>query len=214
MPYMTIPQLTTLVLIIIAFLLPVFICVWYLGYQRGLKFIGAWHEEDPTPETYDHVEDAIDPVQIEVVGYLDLTTGPITIEPAAVSGQVSIAPVIDLNEEEINELWDARVEMDRMHFKVDEALARVESKERMRARYLRLLKGERALIRQLLNGETPKLSAYWRKYQSGQRTIAIELEMLDKLSLSPLGIANAPMLDRFIDQPLEALISLPENAGR
>lgn len=215
MPYMTIPQLTLLVIIILAFLSPIFVCVWFMGYSRGLKFIGALPDEDPTPPGHEHIEDPIDPVAIELVGYLDLSTGPISLEPAPKTMPVAIVPHIpDLNEEEVNELWDARIEMDRMHFKVDKAMAQVVAKDRMRARYLRLLKAERALIRSLLAGESPKLPAYWRRYQLNQQIMRDHAKILDELSLSHSGIANAPMLDRFIDRRAEALISLPENAGR
>lgn len=146
-------ELSTLLILIALCMALALVGAYFLGYSRGAKWEPEY--EDPTPMQF--TDPAIEVIEdIEVViqtGYLDQTTGPIAITTQTESiGTISVGPS----------------ELDKLR----EKLAR---SERLRKRYLRLLREERAMMLSYFTpGHEVKLSTYWHRWVKQRMRIVDE----------------------------------------
>lgn len=146
----TTDMLFPLVLLGIAIFM-IFVSSNFFFYYKGLKSQGALAPApDPTPAEYEQAEDLINHMDIEVVAFLDDHTGPISITaPIATIPSNFSQDRIDSLELQVASLRDALVHANKL-----------------RMRYLKLLRIERELLRAILSGKDVKFPTYWRKYIS------------------------------------------------
>lgn len=143
---MTSIELTlALVLIILAFM-GALVGAYFFGYSRGSKLEPP--ADHSTPEQFIEGEVA-DVLVFEGIGYLEPTTGPISISTATTSLEIVAMPA--------SELEGALAMIDRL-------TAQLAKAERLRKRYLRLLRQERAMMLDTINGVGTHLTPYWRRW--------------------------------------------------
>lgn len=138
----------------------VLVCVatYSLGYHRGQR--SMMEPEDSTPEQFRSAEDgqfsSTEETYPDFLSFEYVTTGPIVVIPQL--------PEKSLTQEEVDELQDARLYIDRLTIQVMEQQFLIEAKEKLRQRYLHLLKAERAMMLQVIQGRGVELSSYWRRW--------------------------------------------------
>lgn len=143
---------------------------YFFGFVRGSR--SAVVVFDPTP--VEHTPEDIAPdVTIELMGYLDATTGPVTITPLTQSIEI-----VAVRAEEVQGSA-ALIAM---------LTAKLERAERLRKRYLRLLKQERAMMLTYFGPETFELSPYWKRWLHNHASMIDE--MLEAGAWGSSGIAN------------------------
>lgn len=153
----------TTMLILFAFtLVMMMLAMFSWGYSRGSRAIVPARQAaliDERPPAFQAAEEApiTGPIQISV---LEPTTGPIDL---IIPGLVLVEPE-PLTQEAVDELQEARVTIADLE---QELIAREEElhkKDILRARYLRLLRTERMMTKQLLIGQPVCFTRYWKKY--------------------------------------------------
>lgn len=145
---------------------------YFFGFVRGSR--SAVVVVDPTP--VEHTPENIAPdVTIELMGYLDATTGPVTITPLTQSIEI-----VAVRAEEVQGSA-ALIAM---------LTAKLERAERLRKRYLRLLREERAMMRGYFSpGHRDfKWSPYWARWV-GERMRIVD-ETFAAAGWGSEGIAN------------------------
>jgi hypothetical protein len=111
---------------------------YFLGFRRGAHF---YNETDPTPEKFTPEPIVPDEVMIEVAYLPDASTGPVSIEAPASFGEIVGSADI-----------------------IDRLTAKLERSERLRKRYLRLLRQERAMMLSYFSRKGLQLSPYWKRW--------------------------------------------------
>lgn len=143
-------------------LLMMMLALYTWGYSQGSKAIALpYHEviNSPLPEVFYGAEESpiTGPIQISV---LEPTTGPIDI----ILPNLILVDPLAITQEEVDELQEARVKIARLEEELHEQALAAQKKEKLRARYFRLLKNERTLLKEALIGKPVHLSPYWKKY--------------------------------------------------
>lgn len=141
---------------------------YFYGFSRGAK----WEPFDPTPTGYAAGEEASD-ITIELTGYLEPTTGPITLSPITQSIEV-----VAVRAEDVQGAADH----------IAALTAKLARAERLRKRYLRLLKEERAMMLSYFGPGNLILSPYWKRWLHNHASMIDEMLMAGAWGSS--GIAN------------------------
>ena len=125
---------------------------YFWGYSRGMKAVRPDPVIDPTPVKYQGAEKLIDNLVISEVGHLEVTTGPISL------------PVLV-------EAVDARdILIDKLRHDLVREHGKVLNLNKLRHRYLQLLKEERAMMLQVIQGRGVTLTPYWNRWVRRQFT--------------------------------------------
>lgn len=128
--------------------------LFFFGYHRGAKFYRK-QEAEQSLELVETPEPAF-------VGYLEPTTGPITVIPAeAATHSITIIPAVD----ELHQLKEQILMLKRL----------VSLKDGLRMRYLRLLREDRAMVKQIFTHAETRLTPYWNRWANTQMS---SIEML------------------------------------
>jgi len=136
---------------------------FFYGFHCGARF--QVQRPDPTPEWVPEVHDIVpDEIMLEVA-YLPSSTGPISIEAPASFGEIvgSVDIIADLHAQ----------------------LARA---ERLRKRYLRLLREERKMALGMFARQDLHYSPYWKRWVNARMQIINEFDFGE--SSSSVQIAN------------------------
>lgn len=127
-----------------------FVAVFLWGYQRGRISVVPEPVIDSTPKDYKLVDEVMDTLAIEIVGHLDPITGPIIL-PGEV---VIVTPELQL--------------IDHLRSQLAIEKLKVTAMDRLRKRYLLLLKAERAMMSQVIHGGGVTLTSYWKRQVRAQ----------------------------------------------
>lgn len=114
------------------------------GYQRGSR---SFVDDDPTPEAM--IVDELIPDTVTLsIGYLDADTGPIDIA----TGIIEVASHTVLMDND----------------RIERLKLEVARQKRLKLRYYHLLKAERLMMRDIIQGGGVQLTSYWRRWVRAQ----------------------------------------------